>query len=286
MAFETERANIIMPTDVVSGDIAQALVKNVVFTPLIRGEGVPADTPVKKFVKDDELVGSELAESTALTFSADHEVVQTAVSSTATKFVSGIKVTVETQRFTRMTTAERNAKLGRAIARDLEDEALALTSGFSNQQIATAGATKNDLLTAASTVRANTLNVTGNMLVGVISEQQKLDLQIELTDTAATAFSNPFLLSLLSGSNPTNGLVGEFAGVVLYRQFGLPTTGGDDIGLVYDPELALRQQSESTVNVWESNKGSEGFYTEAVAWTFYDVVELYDEAGVGFRSNS
>lgn len=285
MANETELSNIAHKTDEISDAISGALVQSVVVLPLIFTEDLPMGTNIKLFRKDGNLVAEGLAESTAYTFGSNSELTQTTVTATATKFVCASKLTVESQQFSTMTPAQIAQKQGEALARDLDDEILALFSSFSNQITATDVLTVDDVLDGAFTVDSNLAGGTG-ALVGVFDYKGINELRKELIASGAAVFSQRNQTSLLEGIKAGNGFSGTLPGVDLYTSNGLPTSGGDDVALVFNPNNAIAGMVSPSVNVIVNEKGSEGFYTEIASYVFFDAVEWNDVAGAGVLSDT
>ena len=120
---------------------------------------------------------------------------------------------------------------------------------------------------------------------GWIGYKAVVELQKYLMDSGATVFAHERMISLLRGIVDANGYVGSLPGVDLFQTDGHPTSGGDDVQLVFDPDLALAQMADKMVStrmVWNPT----GFFEEISAWLFQDVVEWNDEAGCKLASDS
>lgn len=285
MTNHTELSNIAIPTDVVSDAISAALVQSVVAWPRIYSEDLPVGTNVKKFRRDGSLTAEEIAESASYTFSASSELTQTSVGSTATKFGCVSKLSVEAQQFAGVTPAQIYQKQGEAIARDLDDEILALTSGVSTVVTASNVLTIDNIMTAVYNVQNGTQGVSSGVLDGLFDYKGIMEVRKELLNAGAAVFSQPQQTSLLAGTAQNTGYVGSLPGVNLYQTNGLPITGGDDIAVVFDPALAFASvyggmQSKAS---W---KGSEGFFDELATYVFFDVVEWNDAAACAVRSDT
>lgn len=287
MANETELANIIGPTDVISDGITPALVSRVVALPLIYTEALPMGTNVKKFRKEGSLTAEAIAESAAYTFSASSEYTETSVTATATKFGVISKITLEANKFRNLTPERLIMKQAEAIARDLDDEVLALFSGFSTQVTATSTLTVDDILQAVYLVQSGTSGVSGRRLRGIFDFKGINEIRKEIIGSTAVAWSHSEMVGILAGLQEPNGYVGSLAGVDLFQTSGLPLATADDVALVFDPELAFASMIGDSVDTYVSPmKGSEGGYWEVASYQFYDVVEWNDAAGVGVLSDS
>jgi hypothetical protein len=284
MAYETEAANVIGPTDVVSDAISAALVDKIVAVPLIFKESVPANTAVKLWRKAGSLVAESINEAATYSFSASSEYTETSVSATAIKTVVMSKVTVEALRYKQMDNAKLSSLQGAAIARDLDDDVLALANGFTNGQTATSVLTPDDILTARYYV--DNAEAGGSVLRAFISHKQRLDLMKHLVTSGAAYFTAPQNQSLVSGMTAPNGYVGSLGGIDFFAVSGLPTSGGDTIGCVFNPDLAFGGMYDSGVNTEVVWVGSGGMWWEVASWTFSKVVEWNDTAGCKLVSDT
>jgi hypothetical protein len=286
MAFETELGNVVTPTDVISDRISAPLVQAVVATPLIYTEDLPVGTNKKKFRKEGSLTAETIAESADYTFSASSEYTETSVLSTAAKSVCISKATVEMQQFAETMSLGKLADAqGKALARAMDAKILALTSGLSQVVTATNVLTVNDVLQALYLVQSSTAGVSGGKLRAIIDFKGANELRKEIISSGAAAFSQESMTTLLAGIQQLNGFVGSLPGVDLFQSSGLPTTGGDDIAAVFDPDLCFA----GVVGVVDNRsawKGSEGLFDELTGWIFNDFVEWNDLAGCGLRSDT
>lgn len=286
MAFETERANIVQPTDEISAILGGALVEKMVIVPLIYKEAVPMDTNVKKFRKAGSLIAADVAESTSYTYDAGDEYTETAVSATAAKTLVISKLTAEAERFGGNSRGKLATAAGEAIGRALDDKAVALFDGFSNQVTATSVLTVDKLLDAAYTVH-NALAGDSRQLIGALDYKGANEIKKEIVASSAAAYAQPGQTSPLTGQfEQGNGFIGSVPGIDLYATTGLPTDTGDDVGLVFNPNKAFAGIMDPSIQYREVFKASEGVYTELAAWLFNDIVEWYDEAGCGVKSDS
>ena len=287
MANETEIANISHQTDVLSDATSAALVQKVVALPLIHMEDIAEGVSnVKLFQKDGSLSADEDAESTAYSFGAGSEFTMTEVSSTATRFNVASKLTLEALKFTQLTIGKIAQEQSKAIKRDLEGEVLALTSGFSNQVTSTAGMTVADILDGIYTVRSSTAGVSELPYVGWLDYKAINELIKFIMSSGASCYSQESQTSLLRGVSSSNGWRGNLPGVALYELSGLPTDSGDDVGLIYDPNLAFGAQIADSIGISIKQPEAASPWFEAYSWTFFDVVEWNDAAGCGMKSDS
>lgn len=292
MAYETEYANISHVTDVISDAVSPALVNKVVAAPHVYMEDLPTGTMIKLFRKDGYLTAEEVNESAVQAVDgAEQELSMTEITATAVKLAATCHLTVETQTFTPISLGEIARKIGEAIARDWDDEILALFSGFSTGVTATSVLTWDDVLEAAYTVRSGTAGVSDGPLVGIFDYKGIFELQKEFTASGAAHLSNQSEISLLKGVNGANGFTGEKGGVWTYNTSGLPTSSSDDVALVFDPRIAFAGMASPSVNIrtrWlgAAGDGTRGFVDEVTGWIFCDIVEWNDGAGVMVKSDT
>jgi hypothetical protein len=292
MANETELSNIIHPTDVVSDAISAALVQAVVVAPLVYSEDLPAETKVKLFRKKGSLTAEEVNESAAYAVdAAGNEYSESSVTATAVKLAAACIVTVEALRFSRLTEAELYAELGSSLGRDWDDELVAALDDGTNYVTCTAGAAMDKLLEAEYTVRRYTVGVGDGTLNAVVNYKAAHELQKDVLQSSAAVFTNPNTATILRGSTP-NGFVGTIGNGMLnlYRTDGVPTTGSDDVGCVFHPQLAFATMADTTPAFnkrWlGGTDGTRGFATEYTAHMFCDVVVWNDYATCEFRSDT
>ena len=173
---------------------------------------------------------------------------------------------------------ELGTVLGNAIATKMDQDLLALFSGFTaafgaaGQEITVA-----DLFKAAATLRAN--KVTG-VINAVVHPYQAYQLKANLTNT----FANP------NGGDSQNeamrnGYVGTIAGINVYESANVVIDGaGDSVGAVFAPEaiaiaikkdFGIETQRDASLRAFELN-----------ATAVYGVGELDDSFGVKMTFDS
>lgn len=285
MANETEISNIIGPTDVISSAIASAAVDLAVVAPLMMRESVPDNTAVKLFRQAGSLTAEEKTESASYSFSSSSEYTETSTSATAAKQVVISKFTVESARFRGVTSGMMAQEQGAAIARLLDDNVLTLFSSFTNGTTASSVLTPDDCLAGAYNINAAP-NGNNGRLRQVISMKQLLHLQKFLVNTGAVVWSTPSNQSLFSGIVSPNGYVGSIGNIDFFATNGLPTTGGDDISLIFNPDKAIGAMYDSGVTTNVVWKGSEGLWWEITSFTFSKAIKWVDTAASKVRSDS
>ncbi len=173
---------------------------------------------------------------------------------------------------------ELGTVLGNAIATKMDQDLLALFSGFTagfgaaGQEITVA-----DLFKAAATLRAN--KVTG-VINAVVHPYQAYALKANLTNT----FANP------NGGDSQNeamrnGYVGTIAGINVYESANVVIDGsGDSIGAVFAPEaIAIAIKKDFGIEA-ERDASLRAFELNATA--VYGVGELDDSFGVKMTFDS
>ena len=168
--------------------------------------------------------------------------------------------------------------LGNAIATKMDQDLLALFSGFSFG-LGAAGAeiTVADLFKAAAKLRSN--KVTG-VINAVVHPFQAYQLKANLTNT----FANPNGGDLQNEAM-RNGYVGTIAGMNVYESANIVVDGSDDaVAAVFAPEalaIAIKRdfnlapQRDESLRAWELN-----------ATAVYGVGELDDSFGVKITADA
>ena len=286
MAFETEFGNYSHVTDVLSDALGPAIVESVVVTPLVYTETAPSGTNVKLFRKDGSLSAQDVAESASHTYASGDEFTQSEVTATLAKSVAFMKITIEAERFAPGAVAQAVRAAGNALARRLDDKILALFDGFSSQITATSTLTVDDLLDAVYTVHAANAGA-GRQLNAVLDHKGLSEIRKEVNSSQAAIYSQPQRSDLLAGPFASGaGYAGTLPGCDIYSTSGLPTDSGDDVALVFNPDIAIAGMIDAAPIVWESKETAGGMYTEFSAALFNTFVEWYDEGGCGLKSDT
>lgn len=292
MSYETELANIVHQTNVISDGITPALVQRPVVGPLIRYEALPVGTNVRLFRKDGYLVSEQVTESAAVAMDgSEQEVTQTSITATCVKLAAACILTVEAQQFSNATLADMSRYIGEAIARDWDDELKGLTTGFSTGVTATSVLTWDNILDGQYNVQSGTANISAGPLIAWLDNKGMKELRKEQWNSSAAVMSLPQTAQLLTGYDLGKvGFQGERGGVFFYQVTGLPTSSSDDVGLIYDPELAFGGMISNAPQVrmrWVGGSGSGvGFADEVAGWIFCDIVEWNDLAGCMLKSDT
>lgn len=270
----------------VSAVASPAFVSKAKALPLVYKEVFPANSGgVIKFRKADYAVGEEVAESTDYTYGANGEVIETSVTCTQTKKVSGSRLSVEHQAFAGPYNGLDGyvQKNGEALGRTFDAELIALFSGLTNQVI-NATCSVDALLDAQYYISNSMQDAFSGKLVAFVNAKAVTALQKELSSTAATAFGNLGMLGLLD-VKPGAGYKGNCAGVDIYQATGFGTSTTFDIGGVWDPEwcFAAGVTGQNFAMEIERPRAANGIATGILLWTFFKIVEWNDGAGVEFQ---
>ena len=173
---------------------------------------------------------------------------------------------------------ELGTVLGNAIATKMDQDLLALFSGFSSG-LGGAGTeiTVADLFKAQATLRAN--KVTGN-LAAVLHPFQAYQIKAGLTNT----FANPNGGDAQNAAM-VNGYVGTIAGIDVYESANLTVDGdGDAVAAVFAPEaLAIAMKRDFGI---ESQRDASLRAFELNATAAYGVAELDDSFGVKITADA
>lgn len=284
MAFETEYSNIIKNTDMISAGISPALVARVVAVPLIlSAEDLPQNTNQKLARKQGSLVAEVLGEGTAYTPSANSEITQASVQCVVQKTVVVSELTDEVMRFTPITPQAVTDMMAQAIARDLDDDILALFTGFSQSQPASSVCTVDDIMDAAYQVEDEEAERPGLPLFALLDKKQVLEIRKELIKSAAGALANANLISLLTGMTQLNGYAGSLPGVEVFSRTTIEDAN-KKVGLVFNPEMAFFAMYDSGPDFVAIPRRAEGFYLEVSSKMWNKCVEWNDVAGCQVRS--
>jgi len=288
MANETELANIGHATDEVSDGITAALVNSVVVLPQIYSENLPSDSMVKLFRKAGSLAAAIVAESAGA--AANAEYTETEITATAQKHAVVSRLTVEAQTFSRITNERLIMEQGMGLARDIDDEITSLFGSFATSVDAGVSMDTDSLMDAVFSVYNS--NAGGNrQLIADLDYAQANDIRKALLNSGAAVFAQPQQTTLLAGAPSANGYIGQLPGLDCY-QFTADTGGGNDIGLVFNPDMAFGSMISPGVQTrvrWVGDSdggGTAGFYDELASWIFFDVVEWNDLAGCQVLSDS
>jgi len=289
MAYETELGNIIHPTDTVAAAMTEAFVANDVVFPLVLTDVFPDDTNVIKFAKSGSLTAAGQSESTAVTFSGNHELTDTSTTATGVKKAAAAKITVENLRFGgQFASLERYGReMANALNRLAASELKTLFASIDTQTTATSTLTKDDILDSRYAVVKSMKGAFSGRMVGMFDYKGINELAKELTDITATAFVAQVDLGILGLSTaPTP--VGRLFDIDMYQTDGLPTSGSDDVACIWDPTAAFCAgiDGRNGFNVEMESPHAATPWVELYAYTFWHIAEHNDTAACGVLSDT
>ena len=289
MANETELSNMIYQTDVVDANLVPAFVQTDNVMGTVRTVPVPQNTNVVKIAKSGSLTAAAGTESTAYTFGSGSELTDTALTLTATRKEVASKITIEALRFgdpfneLSRVLGEQGSALNRLLASELKT----LFSSVSGAVTATTILTKDDLLDAKYTVESSTKSAGGRGLVAYLDHKAVNELAKELTDTGAAAFSSQVNLGGILGVASAGAPKGSLFDIAIYATSGLPTSSGDDVGCVFDPDLAFAAAIDPMgVTAEVKRPESQEPWVEVYSYMFWNIAELNDTAAVRLLSDT
>lgn len=289
MANETELSNMIYATDIVANELTPAFVQRDNILGIVKTFPTPDNTNVVKVAKAGSLTAAAGTESTAYSFGAGSELTDTATTLTATRHEVASKITIEALRFgspfneLSRTLREQGEALNRLLASDFKS----LFSSVSGSVTAASILTKDDLLDAKYNVVSSTLGAGSRMLVAMVDHKGSNELQKELSDSGASVFNSTIDLGGLMGVADAGAPKGEIFGIAVYETSGLPTDSGDDIGLVWDPELAFTASIDPNgVTAQVKNPESQEPWLEVFSYMFWSIGEHADSAACQLKSDT
>jgi hypothetical protein len=176
--------------------------------------------------------------------------------------------------------ADMGRLFGEAIAKKMDQDLLALFSGFSvgvgDVSTAFSAAT---LANAVAKLRANA--VPGDQLACVVNPYVAYDLKSALTNT----FANP-AAGIIQNEAMQTGYVGTLFGVPVFESANIANNGttGDYVGAVFHRD-ALGLAMIGDINI-ETQRRASFIGDDIVASAHYGVGELYDGYGVKITADS
>lgn len=213
------------------------------------------------------------------------------VSNTAVE-TSGVILTVKTVAIRTMITdlvrassasnvvADMGRLFGEALAKKMDQELLALFSGFSIG-VGSASTAMSAALLANAVARLRANAVPGDNLACVVNPYVAYDLKSALTNT----FANPNA-GIIQNEAMQTGYVGTLFGVPVFESSNIANTGtaGDYVGAVFHRDaLGLAMIGDISI---ETQRRASFVGDDIVASAHYGVGELYDGYGVKITADS
>jgi hypothetical protein len=289
MANEHELANVSHQTDILASVATEAFVTTDNILPLVNSQAFPDTTNVILFPHLGKVEAGAQAESAAYSYGADDEITDSETTVTGAKKSQAQKITVEAMRFGGpFATMERYTRASaQAMLRLLASDFKALFSSVSTQVTATSTLTKDNILDGRYNVVSSVKNAGLGPLVGMFDYKGMNEIAKELTDTTATAFTNQVELGVLGvarGGQPK----GQLFDVTLFETDGLPTSGGDDIGMIWDVDNAFVAGIDGIngFNMTITEPQAATPWWELFMWTFWHIAEHNDTAACGVLSDT
>jgi hypothetical protein len=286
VANVTTFADSVNPTDVLSNLIAPALVKRVCMMNLMSTDSLPEGTLTKLVTRRGSLSSAAiLAEATAQAVNAQLTDTSTSLQIAKAALVSGISV--EQLDFGNITLGRMAQEHADDIARFVDNDSLSLFTSFTNSVTATSVLTIDDLELGAFNIYDSDVPNPEVPFASVLSHRGHLNIKQELRAEGASAYRNESFLQVLQTNPQPNCFVGNIPGIGdIYATSGHQTSGGDTVQAIFHPVWALAGAFAPAPVVWIDQKGSEGFYTEAASYYYYDVIEFLDAAGTQVLSDT
>ena len=176
--------------------------------------------------------------------------------------------------------ADMGRLFGEAIAKKIDQDLLALFSGFSNG-VGGASTAMSAALVAQAVAKLRAQSVPGDALACVVHPYVAYDLKKDLTNT----FANPNA-GIIQNEAMQMGYVGSLFGVPVFESANIADTGtaGDYVGAVFHRDaLGLALVGDITI---ETQRRASFLGDDIVASAHYGVGELYDAYGVKITADS
>ena len=176
--------------------------------------------------------------------------------------------------------ADLGRLFGEAIAKKIDQDLLALFSGFSNG-VGGASTALSAAVVAQAVAKLRANAVPGDALAEVVHPYVAYDLKKDLTNT----FANPNA-GIIQNEAMSQGYVGMLFGVPVFESANIADTGtaGDYVGAVFHRDaLGLALVGDISI---ETQRRASFLGDDIVASAHYGVGELYDTYGVKITSDS
>ena len=176
--------------------------------------------------------------------------------------------------------ADLGRLFGEAIAKKMDQDLLALFSGFSTG-VGGASTAMSAALVAQAVARLRANAVPSDALACVVNPYVAYDLKANLTNT----FANP-QAGIIQNEAMQTGYVGTLFGVPVFESSNIADTGtaGDYVGAVFHRDaLGLAMIGDITI---ETQRRASFVGDDIVASAHYGVGELYDGYGVKITADS
>jgi putative hemolysin len=287
-----QMADTVQIGNAISAAISPAFKEASIGMGLVYAETCSPASQIIKFRKSGSLVAEAVTEGAAYAASdANSDINDTSVTATAAKIAVASPISVEAMRFGggAANVARVAAEQGRALARKFDDDLLALFDSVTNTATATSTLDTDTLLTGQYKVMDSL--VPPGPLVAVLDNKGAAELRKLVANAGAAIYSSQYN-SPLFGTPSQNNFIGNLLGIDIYQTTGLSTTGGDDQGLIFNPNYAFCAAMGGSVEsvVQFSGMGVAllipGFSDIVLSWLFYGVALWNDAAACEIRSDT
>ncbi len=176
--------------------------------------------------------------------------------------------------------ADLGRLFGEAVAKKIDQDLLALFSGFSNG-VGGASTALSAAVVAQAIAKLRANSVPGDALAAVVHPYVAYDLKKDLTNT----FANPNA-GIIQNEAMSQGYVGMLFGVPVFESANIADTGtaGDYVGAVFHRDaLGLALVGDISI---ETQRRASYLGDDIVCSAHYGVGELYDTYGVKITSDS
>ena len=176
--------------------------------------------------------------------------------------------------------ADLGRLFGEAVAKKMDQDLLALFSGFSNG-VGGASTAMSAALVAQAVAKLRANAVPGDALACVVHPYVAYDLKKDLTNT----FANPNA-GVIQNEAMQMGYVGSLFGVPVFESANIADTGtaGDYVGAVFHRDaLGLAMVGDISI---ETQRRASYLGDDIVCSAHYGVAELYDTYGVKITADS
>lgn len=287
-----QMADTVQIGNAISAAISPAFKEASIGMGLVYAETCSPDSQVIKFRKSGSLVAEAVTEGAAYAASdANSDINDTSVTCTAAKIAVASPISVEAMRFGggAANVSRVAAEQGRALARKFDDDLLALFDSVTNTATAASTLDTDTLLTGQYKVMDSL--VPPGPLTAVLDNKGAAELRKLVANAGSAIYSSQYS-SPLFGTPAQNNFIGNLLGIDIYQTTGLSTTGGDDQGLIFNPNYAFCAAMGGSVEsvVQFSGMGVAllipGFSEIVLSWLFYGVALWNDAAACELRSDT
>lgn len=290
MANETQYSNAVTVAAAVDAEIVPMFTSAAIMAGLVAPFAVGMEnTNAKKLPKSGSITASVVNEAAAAT---PQTLSDTSVSLTLQKAVVVTKPTIEAVKFAQLSTnvARHAALAAQACATKFDTDALALATSVTLNVDTGASATVAGLQQAGYSVRNK--NIPYSNLVFVGNYKQLYQIEGDIRSSGNAIYGNPnFSLQAVNSAQPRQGFKGQLFGIDLYETGLNATASGNNVGLVFNPQLAIAAlYPAGSAPGFETSISEELGFLESVSFIktimWYQVALYNDDAACRLLSDS